>query len=254
MTYPPNPRRRVPVLGVAIDAVGWPDALDRIALWARQRASCAVYLCNAHVVVSAAQDSAFAAALQRGNLALPDGMPVAWMVARQQRRRQPRIDGPDLMAAVCAGAERDGLGVYLYGSTEATVGLLLARLRQRWPALHVAGAHTPPFRPLTADEMAHDVSRINTSGAAIVFVGLGCPKQERWIDAQLGQVRAVMIGVGAAFDFHAGVLPRAPAWMRANGLEWFYRLVTEPRRLWRRYALTNTAFLIGAARQLMRGR
>jgi N-acetylglucosaminyldiphosphoundecaprenol N-acetyl-beta-D-mannosaminyltransferase len=246
-------RDRVPVLGVSIDAVHWSGALDRIATWAKQRASRAVYLCNAHVVVSAAQDSSFAAALQRADMALPDGMPVAWMVSRQRAHRQPRIDGPDLMAALCARAERDGLGVYLYGSTEATLQLLEQRMREAWPALRIAGVHAPPFRPLTSEEIAYGTQHINRSGAAIVFVGLGCPKQERWIDAQRGQVQAVMVGVGAAFDFHAGVLPRAPAWMRANGLEWLYRLVSEPRRLWRRYLFTNTAFLIGAARQMMRG-
>ncbi len=141
---------------------------------------------------------------------------------------------------------------FVYGSTEATLALLESRLRAAFPALRLS-MESPPFRTLSSDEDAAAVARINASGAGIVFVGLGCPKQEHWMAEHRGRVNAVMIGVGAAFDFHAGTVQRAPAWMRDNGLEWLHRLASEPGRLWRRYLVTNTLFILGAARQLLFG-
>lgn len=143
--------------------------------------------------------------------------------------------------------------VYFYGSTEATLALLKRRLREAFPALRMR-MESPPFRALTAEEDSATVDRINSSGAGLVFVGLGCPKQERWMAEHRGRIHAVMIGVGAAFDFHAGTVRRAPAWMRDNGFEWLHRLLSEPRRLWKRYLVTNTLFIIGAARQLLGGK
>ena len=139
----------------------------------------------------------------------------------------------------------------LFGSTDSTLASLQRILKQRWPALRIAGAHAPPFRSLNPDEDEAAVRQINASGAHSVWVSLGCPKQELWMAAHRGRINAVMVGVGAAFDFHAGTVSRAPAWMRSNGLEWLHRLASEPRRLWRRYLVTNTLFLLGAARQLL---
>ena len=139
------------------------------------------------------------------------------------------------------------------GSSDATLTLLSERLRAAFPGLRVAGTHSPPFRALTAEEDAESVARINASGAGVVFVSLGCPKQEKWMAAHRGRIRAVMFGVGAAFDFHAGVINRAPLWMQRCGLEWLHRLCSEPRRLWKRYLVTNTLFILGATRQLLFG-
>ena len=250
---PAPDRRTAPVLGVPIDVITSAQAVDRIADWAQRRESRVVCICNAHSVVTAAQDPRFMGVLQRADLATPDGAPVAWMLRRQGARGQPRVSGPDLMLDYCAHAAANGQSLYLLGSTPDTLARLQQRLLLRWPALRIAGAVSPPFPPLGADEDMQIVQAINASGAGTLWVSLGCPKQEHWMDAHRGRVQAVMVGVGAAFDFHAGSVARAPQWMRKHGLEWLHRLASEPRRLWRRYAITNTAFILRAARQLLLG-
>jgi len=245
-------RRVLPVLGSPIDAIAFDDAVRRIGAWSAARESRCVCICNVHSVVTATQDEAFRRAVAEADLATPDGAPVAWMLRRQGAAGQRRVSGPDLMLACLADAERRGTSVYLYGSTEATLAALQAALRGRFPRLRIAGSESPPFRAATPDEDRATVARINASGASSVWVSLGCPKQELWMAAHRGRVQAVMVGVGAAFDFHAGTVARAPAWMREHGLEWLHRLATEPRRLWRRYLYTNTRFLWLAARQWLR--
>jgi len=242
---------RLRVLGVPISALSWDQALHNLLAWAIVRQSRYVCICNAHSVVTAASDARFRAALENADMATPDGAPVAWMLRRLGRAAQPRIDGPDLMWRCCAQMAEHGQSVYLYGSTPATLQQLVPRLQQAFPRLRIAGTRSPPFRPPTADEDADDVAAINASGAAVVWVSLGCPKQELWMASHAGRVQAVMVGVGAAFDFHAGMVPRAPQWMQRHGLEWLHRLASEPRRLWRRYLVTNTLFIWGAARQLL---
>lgn len=239
------------VLGARIDALSWPQALGRLLGWARAHESRYVAISNVHVVVTASRDAAYREVINAADMATPDGAPVAWMLRRQGFAAQPRISGPDLMWALCARCAAENVAIYLYGSTDATLAALRAHLAQAFPGLAVAGTESPPFRPLTADEEDAAVRRINDSAAGIVFVGLGCPKQEYWMARQRGRVNAVMIGVGAAFDFHAGIVKRAPPWMQRSGLEWLHRLASEPRRLWRRYLVTNTLFIIGAARQLL---
>ena len=243
-------RKTGQVLGAQIDVVTWDGALDRLLGWAHARDSRYVTICNVHVVVSASRDPAYREIINASDMATPDGAPVAWMLRQQGFVDQSRISGPDLMWALCERAAQENLPIYCYGSTAATLGLLEARLRAAFPALLMT-MESPPFRVLTAEEDAAAVERINTSGAGFVFVGLGCPKQERWMAEHRGRVNAVMIGVGAAFDFHAGTVQRAPAWMRDNGLEWLHRLASEPGRLWKRYLVTNTLFIVGAARQLL---
>ena len=240
------------VLGAQIDALSWDDAMSRLLGWAYARESHYVTICNVHVVVSASRDAAYREIINGSDMATPDGAPVAWMLRRQGFAGQPRISGPDLMWALCERAEAEYIPIYCYGSTDSTLALLEDRLRAAFPGLRVM-MESPPFRALTPEEDVAAVDRINTSGAGIVFVGLGCPKQERWMAEHRGRIDAVMIGVGAAFDFHAGTVQRAPAWMRDNGLEWLHRLLSEPGRLWKRYLVTNTLFIVGAARQLFGG-
>lgn len=249
-TAPEGGRRRVRVLNAPIDAMTWDDALARIRGWARAHESRYVCISNTHSVVSAQTEPGFDLVLEGADMATPDGAPVACLMRRLGVRDQERINGPDLMWRYCEAAAQRGESIYLYGSTEATLARLQAVLAQRLPALRVAGAQAPPFRPLTPQEDAEAVSAINASGAGTVWVSLGCPKQERWMAEHRGRVQAVMIGVGAAFDYHAGTIARAPLWMQQHGLEWLHRLWSEPRRLWRRYLVTSTLFLIGAARQL----
>ena len=249
-----NSRRGAQVIGAFVDALSWDEALERISAWAASRESRYVCLCNAHMVVSTTQDPDFRRVVNEADMAAPDGVPVAWMLRRLGFCGQQRISGSNLMWRYFALAESRGAAVYFYGSTDATLTLLRARLRAAFPGLRIAGTYSPPFRALTAEEDAADVARINDSGAGAVFVGLGCPKQEKWMAAHRGRIRAVMFGVGAAFEFHAGVINRAPLWMRRLGLEWLHRLCSEPRRLWKRYLVTNTLFILGATRQLLFGR
>jgi N-acetylglucosaminyldiphosphoundecaprenol N-acetyl-beta-D-mannosaminyltransferase len=242
---------RVSIQGVMIDAVDWQQAVGRIETWAAQRRSSVVAICNSHSVVTAADDPDFARALAAADMATADGMPIAWMMRRLGHPAQQRINGPDLMLRYCATAERTGTSIFLYGSTDEVLGRLQAQLCERFPGLKIAGRYSPPFRTLTSAEDDEVCKRIAESGAGVVFVSLGCPKQEKWMDAHRGRVPAVMIGVGAAFDYHAGTLSRAPAWMRDSGLEWLHRLASEPRRLWKRYLVTNTLFAVRALAQLV---
>lgn len=248
-------RTRVAVLDVPIDVMTKDQALERVLSWARRRLSRSVAVCNVHVVVTASRDAGYRGVIAAADMACPDGAPVAWMLRRLGYRAQRRIPGPDLMWALCERCAVEGLAIYFYGSERAVLEALERRLAAAFPALRIAGMESPPFRPLTEAEDAAVVHRMNTSGASIVFVGLGCPKQEQWIAAHRDKVEAAMIGVGAAFDFHAGTKVRAPGWIQALGLEWLHRLLSEPRRLGRRYLVTNTLFLAGIARQLLtRGR
>jgi N-acetylglucosaminyldiphosphoundecaprenol N-acetyl-beta-D-mannosaminyltransferase len=243
-----------PVLGVPIDVVGWDRAIDQIMAWGRKRAGRTVYLCNVHVAVTASHDPALAAALRAGDLVLPDGAPVAWMQQRQGAKGQPRIDGPSLMARLLEAAERDTLPIYLLGGAPAALATLEKELATRFPQLTIAGSYSPPYREPTPEENQRIVADINDSGAGLVFVGLGCPKQELWITRHTAAVHAVMLGVGAAFDFHAKLKSRAPEWMQRTGLEWVHRLCSEPRRLWKRYVFTNSVFVVRAIWQLTVGR
>ena len=246
-------RKTCDVLGAPIDVIEWVEALQRIHEWAVEHQSRYVCICNAHSVVTFEHDVAFALAIATADMATPDGAPVAWMLRKMGHAGQQRINGPDLMWRYCVGAAQRGEAMYLYGGTPTTLVALEQRMRAALPGLVIAGRRSPPFRTPTTQEDEADVAAINASGAGVVWVSLGCPKQELWMAAHAGRVHAVMIGVGAAFDFHAGTVLRAPAWMRRNGLEWLHRLASEPRRLWRRYLVTNTLFVWGALRQLWAG-
>lgn len=249
-----NLRRVQPVLGVPIDVVSSLAAVKRISTWAQARASRVVCICNVHSVVTATHEATFMRVLEQADMATPDGAPVAWMMRRQGAAGQMRVSGPDLMLAYCEHAAANGESIFLLGSTPETLQALQERLLRQWPALRIAGALSPPYRPLSAEEDEAIVRAVNTSGAGTLWVSLGCPKQELWMAAHRGRVQAVMLGVGAAFDFHAGTLARAPVWMQNRGLEWLHRLCSEPGRLWRRYLVTNSAFMVGALRQLVQGR
>lgn len=240
------------VLGVRIHATTWEAALDTISRWASARESRYVCICNVHSVVTAARDHAFGRIVAQADLATPDGAPIAWMLRRLGHTGQQRISGPDLMARYLQRAAGSGESIFLFGGTQATLDRLKPALERRFPGLRVAGACSPPFRTLTPQEDAAIVDEINRSGAGTVWVALGCPKQEAWMAAHRGRINAAMVGVGAAFDFFAGTVPRAPLWMQRIGLEWLHRLASEPRRLWRRYLVTNSLFIVGAARQLAR--
>ena len=206
-----------------------------------------------NLVMSARERPEVLAATLGATLAVPDGQPLVWALRALGHRDATRIYGPDLMAAHCARAARSGTPVFLYGGrTPEALALLEARLLERYPGLRVAGRFWPPFRELAAAEEEEVIATIDGSGAAVVWVGTGQPKQELWMARMRPRLRApLLVGVGAAFDFHAGLVPQAPAWMQRAGLEWSYRLAREPRRLWRRYARYNPRFVVQFARQFL---
>lgn len=242
------------VLGAFIHALNWEQALGALSQWAMAKESRYVCITNVHSVVTAAQDDSFARVVEAADLTTPDGAPVAWMLRKLGFAGQQRINGPDLMWKYCEQASQRGESIFLYGGTNETLAILQPKLVAAFPGLKIAGAISPPFRALTAEEDAADVAQMNASGAGTVWVSLGCPKQEKWMAAHRGRINAVMIGVGAAFDYHAGTIVRAPLWMQRNGLEWLHRLASEPGRLWKRYLVTNTLFVLGAIKQLAFGR
>lgn len=239
------------VIGAPIDSLSWDAALTRLSGWAAARESRYVCICNVHSVVTARQDPAFADVVREADMATPDGAPVAWLMRRLGMASQERINGPDLMWRYCAQAAQRGESIYLYGGRQQTLDILQRRLMEAFPGLRIAGTHSPPYRPLTVAEDEAVVEAINASGAGTVWVSLGCPKQEKWMAEHRGRINAVMVGVGAAFDYHAGTIPRAPLWIQRNGLEWLHRLCSEPRRLWKRYLVTNTLFVFYAGMQLL---
>ena len=242
------------VLGVRFDATTYADASARILGWAAAGESRTVYCSNTHSAVEAQDDPAFRDVLDRADLNTPDGVPVVWALRHLGLADAGRVYGPDLMLRVLRDAAAAGVPVAFYGSSEATLAALTARLPALAPGLDVRATISPPYRALTVAEDAAFAAEIVASGARIVFVGLGCPRQERWCDAHRGRLPAVMVAVGAAFDFHAGRVRQAPPALQRAGLEWAFRLAVEPRRLWRRYARVVPRFIAGFARQVASGR
>jgi N-acetylglucosaminyldiphosphoundecaprenol N-acetyl-beta-D-mannosaminyltransferase len=241
---------RANILGVGVSAVNMTAALTVIDSWiagdARQYVCCA----NVHSVMSSQGDTALRTIHNAAGLCTPDGMPLVWLARRAGFRQAARVYGPDLLLALCAHGLPHGYRHYFYGGGPGVAEKLAANLTARFPGLLVVGTSAPPFRDLTAAEDAAACAQIDASGAHIVWVGLGMPRQERWMAAHVGRLRApVLIGVGAAFDFHSGNKRQAPLWMQRGGLEWLFRLATEPRRLWRRYAGTIPPFILLSALQ-----
>ncbi|MDG3064862.1 WecB/TagA/CpsF family glycosyltransferase [Thauera mechernichensis] len=241
-------RMTVRVLSAPLDLLSWSDALGRLTDWGRERRSAVVCICNVHMAVTAGLDPELASVLDKADMVTPDGAPVAWAMRRAGFVSQERVNGPDLMWRYLAEAEKLGQVVFFFGGQDDVLAILREKMLATYPGLKIGGMVSPPFRALTAEEDQVYVDQINAAGAAVLFVGLGCPKQEKWMHAHRGRINAVMVGVGAAFDYHAGTIKRAPLWMQRYGLEWFHRLCSEPRRLWKRYLVTNTLFILGMAR------
>lgn len=235
---------RVDVLGVGVSAIDLPQALDTLDRWISAREPNYVTITGVHGVMESRRDPGVLAIHNRAGMVTPDGMPLVWLSRLKGFRNVDRVYGPDLMLACCERSLRQGYRHFFYGGADGVAELLAERLTRRFPGLRVVGTHCPPFRRLTAEEDEAVIARINAADPDIVWVGLSTPKQERWMAEHLGRINApVMIGVGAAFDFHAGLKRQAPRWMQRGGLEWFFRLLTEPTRLWRRYLVNNPAFI-----------
>jgi N-acetylglucosaminyldiphosphoundecaprenol N-acetyl-beta-D-mannosaminyltransferase len=235
---------RLNVLGVGVSAINLETARDKVSAWIDAGGREYVCVTDVHAVIESRRDRATRRIHNAAGLVAPDGMPLVWLLKLAGHPDAGRVCGYDLMAAIFAHSEARGFRHYLYGSSDATLARLSVNLKARFPQASVAGTFAPPFRDLTVEEDEIIIRRINNSGADIVWVGLGAPKQERWMAAHRARLSAnVLIGVGAAFDLHAGLLRRAPVVMQRCGMEWLYRLAREPRRLWRRYLKNNPLFL-----------
>jgi len=249
-TAQPALPERFPVAGIRISRATYASATASIIAAARASRTTLVAATSVHGLTLGSIDPAFGQQLDAFDLLTPDGQPVRWALNLLHRAGlSERVYGPTLMLSVCAAAAREGLGIYLYGSRPEVLELLVRRLPAKVPGLRIAGYRSPPFRPTTADETADDLRDIRASGARILFVGLGCPRQEQWAYAHRFDLDLPIVCVGAAFDFHAGTLRQAPAWMQDHGLEWLFRLLMEPRRLWRRYTKHIPLFVMLVARQ-----
>lgn len=245
-------KRRVNILGVGVMPLDLASAVATLAAWREQGRRDYVCCVAVHGVVVAQHDPAIRRAINGAGLATTDGMPLLWWCRRAGFSNARRVYGPDLLDTMCGVGVERGYRHYFYGGSPAVVEQLVTRLAQRHPGMVIAGHHSPPFRPLTEAEDAADIAAINAARPDYVWVGLGMPKQEKWIASHVGKIdAAALLGVGAAFDFHAGTKPHAPRWMQRSGLEWLFRLVSEPRRLAYRYLVGNTTFVILTARQLL---
>jgi N-acetylglucosaminyldiphosphoundecaprenol N-acetyl-beta-D-mannosaminyltransferase len=230
------------ILGTRVDAVGLAEAADRVLAWAEAGETRMVAAANVHMLVEARDDPAFADRLARFDLVTPDGMPLVWRLRRMGHAGQERVYGPDLTLEVCTRAAARGVPIGIFGgSPEALAGTRRALL-DRFPELRIVHAESPPIRPARVEDAA-TLAAIRASGARILLVALGCPKQEHWVALNAPHLPMVHLAVGAAVDFLAGRVAQAPPWLQRAGLEWAFRLVADPRRLWRRYAYTNTRFV-----------
>lgn len=238
---PALPSRRI--LGLRVDATNYADAVARICRWANQNQSRYVCAANVHMVMEAYDCELFRSAVNGADLVTPDGMPLVWMLRGLGVKTAKRTYGPDLTLALCRAAAREGIPVGFFGSEPHVLEDCVNHLTRRDPALHVVFRAAPAFGPLTREDNQSYLEQIRQSGCRILFVGLGCPKQERWMADHVRAVPAVMVGVGAAFDFLAGRKKQAPGRLQRFGLEWLFRLVHEPRRLFRRYMYHNPRFV-----------
>jgi N-acetylglucosaminyldiphosphoundecaprenol N-acetyl-beta-D-mannosaminyltransferase len=242
------------ILGVKIAATTYEDVVTQSIAWARRRESRAVCFANVHVLMEAFDDPLFREQLNAADMVNPDGMPLVWSLRALGEHGATRVYGPDATETLLQAAQASCIPVGFYGGSDATLAMLIREVRRRYPQMEIACAISPPFRALSAAEDGEITEEITKSGARMLFVGLGCPKQERWIMAHRGGIPAVMFGVGAAFDFLAGSKPQAPRWMMRNGLEWVFRVASEPRRLAIRYLKHNPRFVVLSLHQLMKKR
>lgn len=248
-----NTPPRARIMGVNVSAITMVDALRTVEDWIGRKARHFICITGVHGVIESQSDPALMAIHERAGLVTPDGMPLVWMARRLGYRHTQRVYGPDLMLQLSALSAEKGYRQYYFGGAPGLAERLRDRLVERFPGLAVAGTFSPPFRPVPTDEDEDTVRMINAARPDIVWVGLSTPKQEYWMASHVGRIDApVMIGVGAAFDFLAGTKRQAPLWMQRNGLEWLFRLLWEPRRLWRRYGKIVPQFMVGAGLQLLK--
>jgi N-acetylglucosaminyldiphosphoundecaprenol N-acetyl-beta-D-mannosaminyltransferase len=236
---------RINVLGVGVSSINMTQALDTIRFWLQHRRREYVCVTGVHGVIESQTDPLLREIHNRAGLVTPDGMPMVWLNWWSGHREVDRVYGPDLMLELCSAPDLRSVRHFFYGSTDAVLDSLRGNLSARFPQMQIVGSYSPPFRALNAEEIQQIADRINDSQADVVWVGLSTPKQEFWMHRFRPLLNApVLLGVGAAFDFHAGTVKQAPRWVQRAGMEWAYRLIQEPKRLWRRYMRNNPRFCL----------
>lgn len=251
MTLPSAGTMPIPttdVLDVHISAIDMDAAVRTIEGWIDRNDPNYVCICTVHTVMECQRDPALKEAVNRAGLRTPDGMPLVWLSRRAGHNNVDRVYGPDLMLELCARSQETKHRHFFYGGAPGVADDLADNLSQRYPGMKIAGTHTPPVLPVGGIESEETIEKINASGADIVWVGLGTPKQDWWVANHRPLLKApVLIAVGAAFDFHTGRVRQAPRWMQRNGLEWLFRLSQDPKRLWHRYIVDNGRFIMRTA-------
>lgn len=240
------------VVGVQLAVTDYSEMLDWIDEMVATRTRGYLCACNVHTVMASHEDPELRAALESASINVPDGQPLVWALNALGHQLEGRVYGPELMSRACERAVDHGHRFYLYGGrNQGALVQLALNLRRRYPGVRIVGGYSPPHRPLTPEEESAVIQEINHSKADVVWAGIGVPKQEKWMARMRPRLEApVLVGVGAAFDFHAGLVPQAPGWIQESGLEWAYRLSQEPRRLWRRYLRYNPKFVAAFMAQL----
>jgi len=241
---------RIRVVSLNVNVFNYESAIEQIIAMVNAGVGGYVCMSTVHMILESYDDPEYGAKVNAANMVVPDGMPVVWMQKLQGAREPGRVRANDLMMRLCEYAENNDLSVGFYGGRQEVIEAILERANINYPKLRIAYAYSPPFRPLTESEDMAVTEEINQKGPDILFMGLGCPKQENWMSAHKDRLRAVMIGVGASFDFYAGNVAECPSWLQNLGLEWLFRLYQEPRRLWKRYLILNPRFVWHASRQL----
>ena len=239
------------LLNIRVDALAYDDVIEDVLSWAHRSPNRYICIANVHMLMEAYDSSYFRKIVNNADLITPDGMPLVWMMRLKGQRNQSRVYGPTLMLHILERAAQEDIPVGFYGGQTEVLESLIKRMQMRYAGLNVAYSFSPPFHALSPEEDLAMIEKVNASGTRILFVGLGCPKQEYWMANHRGRVHAVMMGVGAAFDFHSGMKPQAPVWIQAMGLEWLFRFINEPRRLWRRYLFHNPRFIVLAIADLL---
>lgn len=233
-----------PIFGINYCITDYIEATQVLIGEAKTNSSYGVSALAVHGLIECYNDNSLRTKVNTINMVLPDGQPIRWALNSFYKvGLKDRVYGPEITLQVLSKANEIGLKVFLYGSTHETLKRFSNFIHSNFPSIIICGIHSDRFRDATLDEDYDDIKKINESGANIVLVGRGCPRQEIWVADHLGKINAVMMAVGAAFDFHAGVIKQAPIWMQNNGLEWLFRLIQEPKRLWKRYLFTNTYFI-----------
>jgi len=234
---------RLQIISLNVDHLDFNQSLEQVAEMALKRSSSYICFANVHMTIEAYKDKSFLEKINKADLVFADGKPIAFACQLLHHKKQQRVSGMDFTPSLLEKANEKDLSVFIYGSTEAVIMAMKEKIVANFSRIQFAGAISPPFRPPTEDEVKNDIEKINRSGAHIVLVSLGCPKQEKWMAENSDKINAVLLGIGGALPVVAGIQKRAPKWMQNMGLEWFYRLLQQPGRLFTRYFYTNSYFV-----------